>query len=393
MCVIIQLLPDQEINQDWLYNSLCNNWHSYGILTKDPKATKKKRFELFQGVPDNANLPETDEKAGSCHVFFDDIQRILKDTKKIERFIHFRHATKGTVDLENCHPLLAYEDEDRQTYLFHNGTLGLGLGEYVNRQNYHGHWHPQSRSVDDNPVVFESKMSDTKEFVEKHLKEPLGHFAKGDYNDPMFKKYIWDALWTKYGGGSKILMVANDLEPLRVGPWVPITNEDNSPAFYASNNDYFKEITRGPLHQGRLREARRLEEQKRAEERAAGSSSSEVVKKEVSNGVTMTPYTHGIFQPDPEIVKGVHNLLLRFGNDLSSNDLSTLNHCTIAEFEGIVESILKEADGQKILAGFFEYVTQQFMASVDAFEKLENKHRKASQLIEQLTLKGGRNVG
>lgn len=365
MCVIIHLLPEHSINEDILSNALHNNWHSWGIITKDAQAEKKKRLKVFRGVAENGDLEERDPRAGSCHKDFDEIKRIINDGQKLERFIHFRHATRGTVDMPNCHPLPLFENDDRQVFMMHNGSFSGNLGGFVQREVKDGYRVP----VNNNFVP-----SDTFEFVNAHLKEPLGYFSEGDYTDPMFQKHIWGPLWGRVGSTSKVILIANDLEPMRAGPWVTFVDKEGQNAYYASNNDYFKDVIRGPLHEALLRKKKEEEEKNKPTVINVGKT-----------GDVVTPYTHGMFQPNPSIVRGIAAIFSKFSQESNSTDIAGLAQCTFDEFKAIVKEIADKEFSGDLMAGFLEHMTKQFIAQEAKMTILQSKHERATKRIEELT--------
>lgn len=209
MCVIFELKPGQNIDDERLDNAVANNWHGYGIILKDEGA---KRLEVRQNFSsDKGADPE-------------EVARILKDNDDVTRYVHLRHNTAGADGLDNCHPFPVFHSDSRQSYLFHNGTI-----------------YDYKPKGDD-------KRSDTRIFCEEFVSDLLLHFegeyGKGDYNYPIIKQI----LEKQVGPANKLLLVSNDLDPLFCNEWKEIYNKNEGGSFKASNNDYFYMIKRGPRY-------------------------------------------------------------------------------------------------------------------------------------------------
>lgn len=204
MCAIWSLLPGQSIDDKMLDNVVGNNLDGWGIVLHDVDA---KRLEIKRGFDSQGTDPET-------------IARILEDNNDLVRHVHVRNTTKGANSLDNTHPFCVYSDNNRQVYCLHNGTL-----------------HDFGRGND--------QRSDTKVFCEDFLSPLLsryhGEFGPADYNDPILKGIL-----EKYVGyNNRVMLVSNDLEPLRIGTWKEVSSSVGH-KFLASNDDYFKNIIRGP---------------------------------------------------------------------------------------------------------------------------------------------------
>lgn len=370
MCVIIHLLPGKTIEHLKLFNAAANNWHSWGIVVKDEK---KKKLTVIQRVPKNAELKEDHVDAGGCHNDIEEIEKILDDNKKFERFIHFRHATKGHVNIENCHPKLIYEGGNRQVYFMHNGTFGGGLGVTVN--GYGMTYGPQGVKLDKAP-------SDTYEFAEKHLMEPLEAFVEGDYTNEKFQKYLWNPLFIDKGQASRVIFISNDLPCLKAGSWSTFTNNETQEVdFYASNNTYFDKVDRGPLHEAQKAEERRQKAAQEAKEK------SERVEGNLNASTAIVPYQHGMFQQDPKVLVGLRIIFDTFGAGLASNEIRDLGECSVPEFEAIINQLLSSGNTNSV-AFFMDLVVQSYMELYNDHERLKDKHDKATKKISSLVIEG-----
>lgn len=245
MCIIFHLKPGYTLPKRLLANACYNNPHGYGIIIK-----KEGKINVVKDLPADGNDPEV-------------LYKILKDNEDADRFCHVRWKTAGAISLDNTQPFQVYNDRGREIWFAHNGTLNGFTPPYN---------HMQSR-VDPN------EMSDSRKFAQdvlmKYLPKFMGDNGVGDYNDPVMKEIIEKA-WSYSNKG---LVVANDLEPLILGEkhWEYIKTKETVEVdgveleiegeFYASNNDYFMELKRGPLH-----DKLEAEKRKKAEEAKAAVS-------------------------------------------------------------------------------------------------------------------------
>lgn len=97
MCLIIDRPAGVEIPEDLLENGMFMNPHGWGIMR-----SRRGRLQTFRGM-----TPASFRKQ-------------LKKLGGAELTIHFRYATHGRTDLENCHPFV-FNDEGYA--LMHNGVL------------------------------------------------------------------------------------------------------------------------------------------------------------------------------------------------------------------------------------------------------------------------------
>lgn len=160
MCLIF-LKPKKAKNYltyDRFCNALENNPHSIGIVYKDPESNKVK-IERFVN-------PEKGKQQ---------IYDIIKD--KEEYAIHFRYATHGGVNLDNCHPFIVNKD----LCLMHNGVMS------------------------DFGKVDTSK-SDTKNFTESFLRPYIEQEGIGVINDKEFIEDVGKVI----GSYNKLLLIDKD---------------------------------------------------------------------------------------------------------------------------------------------------------------------------------------
>lgn len=373
MCVIIHLPPTKKIPETKLWNAVCNNWHGWGLGLWAPK---EKKLDIVRSIPENCWLDEKDPEAGGNHAEFDKIVESLISNEDKHRFLHLRHATRGRVNLDNCHPVSLYNTPKRQVYLMHNGQFHYGLGD---SRQVESRVLLQGYSLPDRPGSADGTgLSDTVDFCKSHLIDPLTEFVKGDYQNPTFLQHVWARLWEKYGSNSRALIFSNDLEPLKAGSWDGFKGEDGEIEYWASNNMYFDRVQRGPIFQEGVRER----EKQQAEARASLQTREETKeKKEVGNGeIKMIAYEPGIFQIDPMVQKGLANLLEMFGENIDSDVISCLRMCSVLEFEAMINNAVKD---RKVgaLAVLINHVFEQYGELFDSIEPTLRKKELAEKAV------------
>ncbi len=116
MCLIIHRPKACTVPQDWIENALIQNPDGWGIMSSDGT-----RLRIARGMT-----------AGG-------FSRALKKFKNREVFIHFRFATHGNVDINNCHPFTIVND---QFAVMHNGVINIDTSLDDNRSDS---WHYANR--------------------------------------------------------------------------------------------------------------------------------------------------------------------------------------------------------------------------------------------------------
>lgn len=376
MCVIIQLLAGKSVNSIKLFNAAANNWHSWGIIIKRPG---QKSLEVIRRVPANVHLADAHPDVGGCWKDIPEIETILNDNIDCERYIHFRHATAGLVNEENCHPFVLEKNKHVESYMMHNGAFsGTGISYGAAWQNNHS---PKPEE------------SDTNLFVKNFLAEPLKEFAKGDYTNEAFVKYYWTPLFNQKGGSSTVLFVSNVYETVRHGTWVTFVNtagegvnrDEKDVAYYASNDQYFDRVKRGPLFFYQQEEERKAREKEQARTKAITSSVpvKDSSGKPGSTGITITTYEHGVFQPDPEVLRGLTRIFQQFGANLEPGHIADLYECGLNEFEAVVTSLVAGND-EKVIAAFIDFLIGQYRDLYNDFNRINVKKKEAEKLIAEL---------
>lgn len=345
MCVIIILPPKGKINREPLFNAAANNWHSWGIVIRKDGKTK-----VYKEVPENGT-----------HTDIDKIMGILDENIDAERYIHFRHNTRGETNLENAHPFIAYESKTDPVYFMHNGTFS-GI--------------PESET---------KEVSDTSVFNTKYLKPLLG-LVKGNFQDELFKDIMFKGAWDKAGGNNRGVLISGAHDAVTIGSWTKhyssgqvVYNTYNNPGnhidFIASNDDYFKEVKRGPYKVFLDAEAQRIREenQKKVQEHKTS---------EVATGSNVVKFNPSMFRPDPSILEGLKAYVQDF-NLFDDDSLADFGFCGLVYFESLIEDAA-ENERIKSVALFMEHVMTRFQVLNEGNKKLEDKLEKATKLIAEL---------
>lgn len=240
MCVIINLPAGVHFPKDALFNAVYNNPHAYGLVIKN---TKTGRLSMTKGAPAEVD-PEM-------------IHKLLEDNIKQQRILHLRWATRGGKTEENAQPFLVYDDKKgHQIYFFHNGTLtGFGSTSYANGQDV--------------------GVSDTNDFANKILAPALNHWQNADYGTEQLSPFFNVVIKPSWTAASKGLLVSTKMPDLKFGPdnggWTKfeIIGAEAGQEVWVSNDEYFKDVTRGPEKERREAAARKAKEE---EARQSGGS-------------------------------------------------------------------------------------------------------------------------
>ena len=293
MCVIMHFTPGSMIPKEAFFNAVYNNWNGYGIILKDANG----QLQVIRDCPKDGNDPEV-------------LWKIVEDNKDIDRFVHVRHATKGSVDLDNTQPFPVYSSDKRQVYFMHNGTFhNFGATNTYGRT-------PQT-----------GDKSDTIDFCEKILQPVLlrwvGENGKADYLDETFSKMILDKNWTH---SSKGLFISNDLQSMYYGNGWEEFEKGGAPVVYVSNKDYFRNVTRGPFF-----EAQKLERERTLREAAlkARSEAGQDGTENPVNGTNGGPLVSDIIENNvvsfnPDRLSKSMVLIRALGGIFLDNDIDTL---------------------------------------------------------------------
>lgn len=354
MCNISIFKAGQLPNKQKFYNSVYNNWHSYGMVTKIGN-----KLDIKKKVPENGEVDP------------DEVWKLLEDDLEYTRFLHLRHNTAGLTDLSNCHPFDVYYDpkSGRQVVAMHNGTLY----EYKSKQTVNG----ITKDDDTGP-------SDTKNFVDLVLTPYLSAMdfgnGRGDIESVYFKtlmKKFWPTT------SNRLLLISSDQHPLLVGDWKKVTHdgfEGGKPCrteFDSSNDDYFDKVSRGPEFERRVRRENEEREARRGEEEAARQRSGvqgvqNVAVASLRNNPAWTPHTF----------YGLKESLVNIFGDYSVYDRPSATYLGYAS----QEEINQVAADPKVSAPLMDWVFTDYAKLYKEFEELEKKHEKASRKIESLVL-------
>lgn len=243
MCVICVLPVGYTMPYGMFYNACHNNPHGYGIVIK----REGQPLEVIRELPEKGNDPEA-------------IYKILKDNEDAERYIHLRFKTQGSVSLKNTQPFTVYDDGKRRIEFMHNGTLA----------SYNP---PYQHQIQNGAIQTGSDDSDSKRFAEQVLQKYLpvmsGENGPADFNNKIVQELL-EKYWS--GNHNRGILIGSDLKPyfFNASCWeiIKTTKDEGAEGtFFASNNDYFKELKRGPLYEALLQEKRKKEAEEREKEK------------------------------------------------------------------------------------------------------------------------------
>lgn len=111
MCVIIVKNAGIKIPKEKLVSACRVNSDGWGFSYLDEE---KKEIKTFHGFNPKGNDP-------------DEIEEVLEKYKEHSQYLHLRFNTRGTSNLENCHPFQVFKNDEISVQFMHNGTLG-GFG-------------------------------------------------------------------------------------------------------------------------------------------------------------------------------------------------------------------------------------------------------------------------
>ncbi len=255
MCVIIHQRPGLLLPYEMFQNACWNNPDGYGIVIKD-----NGRLQVIKKLDPKGNDPE-------------EIYKIVSDNKDVERFIHLRHKTVGSISEQNVQPFTVYSSKDHQIEFMHNGTLNIHYPE------------SELKFLEASDIKVDSEASDTQKFAVCKLAPLLlrfrGEKGHADFNDPFFRT-ILNNLWPNASNGNRGILISSREDTasfvFNSSAWkeISFTEDGKEYTFSASNDDYFKRLVRGPKYEAEkklLEEASRAEREKRIREgRSAGDN-------------------------------------------------------------------------------------------------------------------------
>lgn len=199
-------------------------------LYKPAKATlsKKEMQTAFKANPDGAGFAYYDPTLRRVEIqrgyftfdtLWQDLEPIMAD--KCPLILHFRWATHGDVNVDNCHPFALADGA-----LIHNGIIsGMGTSTYTSSNKYYQTATCATTACDDD-------RSDTREFVEDYLDGMTVNVLRGA------KKLIehtigYSKLVTIHDDGSVIIFNENSGH-WRGGVWYSNNSYEASKAKYAN---------------------------------------------------------------------------------------------------------------------------------------------------------------
>lgn len=170
MCVIIDREPNVEIDFEKIKAACTVNPDGWGMLVED-----RGKVELFREFNEKGNDPEA-------------IAKMLEDSKEQHVALHLRYKTRGSKDLDNCHPFDIFGDEppyndDYKLFLTHNGTI-TGYG------------------------TFNDDKSDTYFFGQEYVRPLFARLLEGfEPEEVMSDPFVQMLLEKESGTSSKLLLV------------------------------------------------------------------------------------------------------------------------------------------------------------------------------------------
>lgn len=348
MCAIIQLQPGYTPPYSLIQHAAWNNPHGYGLIVK-----KKNKLEIIKELPPDGNDPQK-------------IFGLLKKNEDAERFLHVRWKTQGDVSEENIHPFKVFSHKGRDIWFMHNGTLGSYGPSYVHGSNM-GTNVPQP--------------SDSKKFADTVLtpilSKVIGPNGLGDIEDPIVFQII-DKYWSYSNKG---VLIATDLDPMFLGKhqWQTIKTseivdgEEVTGSFYASNDDYFKELKRGPVFE-KLKAAREEEERQR---RLANAATRPTVDSRSDLPEGVTALTCPAWSERFSLTDDIQDICE--DNDLYSPE----GHIAMANmtYEDVMTLVRKSPEG---CATLLYYLTDFLKHATNELDKTKKKQESAEGVIAKL---------
>lgn len=350
MCVIFQLRPGYTLPKKLLDNAVNNNPHGYGIIIK-----RDNKLEVIKDTPENGNDPDV-------------IYKILKDNEDAERFVHVRWRTAGTISEDNTQPFKVYADEfGREIWFAHNGTLN----EYATRTYVNG-VHQQNDGD-----------SDSKKFAEnvliKYLPKLKGDAGIADIQDRAIQDLL-DKYWSN-SYSNKGILICSDLDPYYFGlvNWKTINvkevidGKEVHSSFFASNDDYFERMKRGPLFEKLEQERKKREEEEKAKNSpwaAIGGASSKD-----------SPFSSGFLKK-----YGVSDKAKELLEDFDFYDPDHyvgLSNLTYHEIKNVFDN-LNSDDRASVALYITHFLKNERIKSDEASSKLERAQKKIESLAKKV---------
>src|SRR5258708_5130713 len=106
MCLIVYQPKGCEFSEEYMRKAARENRDGFGIAFKD--SSEESGIKVIKTTGDA-----------------DEILELYKEYKDRDLAMHFRLATHGAHNLENCHPyqVLNKEEHGRTLWVFHNGVI------------------------------------------------------------------------------------------------------------------------------------------------------------------------------------------------------------------------------------------------------------------------------
>jgi hypothetical protein len=321
---------------EMLEAAVYNNWHSYGLVTRVGD-----KLDIKKSVPKSG---EVDPKA---------VWKLLEDDVEYERFLHLRHNTAGATNDENCHPFDIYYSPKtgRQVVFMHNGTLFGYKSKKIT---------PDNREVDD-----DDGPSDTKNFVDRILIPYLSSIDFGNGHGDIEHPHIRELVRRFWSVNNRGLLISSDQKPFYLDDWKELDDGDGG-KFLASNDTYFKNVTRGPEFSRRELRKKQMQGVIKAQK---GSKTREVV----SYSDFQKGNKHPFFDLSTSTAKVV--------NDWQMYDRTHATRLGFATVDELKELYAEEQDCLYVM----DWVFTDYAKLYEEFGMMKEKHQKASAMIANLT--------
>lgn len=352
MCVIVHLLPNQNLTEKALFNAVHNNSHGWGIILRDGN----NKLQVMSGLADpDTKLPDVEG-----------ISKILRDNEDCERFLHVRNNTRGDDSEDNLHPFNVYNSNKKSIYFMHNGTLA-GYGEI-----------PESTHMTSSQKEWNEKWkgySDSRAFAEEVLQPLLLNFKNQDMTQPFFM----DILEKFFGvaAHNKAVLVSNQKDDVFIGSWEYVTDISEGEAqIKVSNDTYFTTLKRGPYYEER--KAKMLAEvRKKQQERSSANSKNSVALDDVDEVLKALGYIESAYDSAFDDLAEIDT----FSGIFSYEGISKLAFLSQTEVCSALSN-MEEENREDLIYFLIDHITYNFNQLFTEYKKLQGKADKQQNFIQ-----------
>lgn len=117
MCVIL-INKGKKVDYFNFREMYLANEDGIGFMYHDIESKKVITQKIV--IDENLGVLEFHDKLESVYRAY---EMVYDDPKYTNLIVHFRNATKGDINLQNCHPIGYVDSNDVQCYLMHNGHI------------------------------------------------------------------------------------------------------------------------------------------------------------------------------------------------------------------------------------------------------------------------------